>query len=122
MITRRRACFRPNRALADVERGNAADLPLGFVLKWVGETRVAGVARDEMDTQRVELRPILHQPFRISIRSPRSKSHATPVHPTLPPKQGKSPCPSAFAGIKIRSRVRPMSIGPGARRCTTDPC
>lgn len=46
--------FGPDGALAAT-----ADLPLGFVLKWVGETRVAGVAFDEMDTQRVELRPIL---------------------------------------------------------------
>lgn len=46
--------FGPDGALAAT-----ADLPRGFVLKWVGETHAGGVARDEMDTQRVELRPIL---------------------------------------------------------------
>ncbi len=46
--------FGPDGALAAT-----ADLPGGFVLKWVGETHAAGVAMDELDTQRVELRPIL---------------------------------------------------------------
>lgn len=46
--------FGPDGALAAT-----ADLPRGFRLKWVGETHVGGVAMDELDTQRVELRPIL---------------------------------------------------------------
>lgn len=46
--------FAPDGAFAAV-----ADLPAGFELMWVGETRVAGVASDELDVQTVEVRPLL---------------------------------------------------------------
>ena len=36
-----------------------ADLPRSFDLMWVGDTQVAGVVRDELDVQSMELRPIL---------------------------------------------------------------
>ena len=35
-----------------------ADLPKGFELMWVGETHAAGVARDDLGVQSVEVRPI----------------------------------------------------------------
>lgn len=46
--------FAPDGALAAT-----ADLPKGFELMWVGDTQVAGVVRDELGVQSMELRPIL---------------------------------------------------------------
>ena len=46
--------FAPDGALAAT-----ADLPRGFDLMWVGDTQVAGVVRDELDVQSMELRPIV---------------------------------------------------------------
>ena len=46
--------FAPDGALAAT-----ADLPKGFELMWVGDTHVAGVVKDELDEQSVEVRPIL---------------------------------------------------------------